>query len=146
MTYPQKAHHFWHHFQFLVKFIWKTLGRRNQDKIEYVIYIAFSIMYFWLIPLKSNQLLIFVSCVSSLYFFQEIRNGAAKVHITISGVEIYYTLSSAVPFFIGKISKVIRDLSVISFKYYYYSWICMTEFPCYLLLGSHALIFCSTKI
>ena len=47
---------------------------------------------------------------------------------------------------VGYIPTPGQKISTTYFNYYYYGWIYITNFSCYLLLGFHALIFYSTKI
>ena len=47
---------------------------------------------------------------------------------------------------VGYIPTPGQQVSDISCEYYYYGWIHITDFSCYLLFGSHALILYSTKI
>ena len=47
---------------------------------------------------------------------------------------------------IGENSTTFLRVSAISFWYYYYSWICITDFSCYLLFVFRDLIFYDTKI
>ena len=47
---------------------------------------------------------------------------------------------------VGYIPTKGQQVSVISYKYYYYFWIYITDFSCYLLFCFHALIFYNKKI
>ena len=78
--------------------------------------------------------------------FQHIRKKAAKLPITRSGIGIEYNLSITVLFLFGKCSTTFQKVSAISCEYYYYVWVYITDFPFYLLLGIHVLIFYNTKI
>ena len=57
----------------------------------------------------------------------------------------YNTLSSTRSFLFGGNSTAFQKLSAISCKYYYYCWIHITDFLCYLLSSFYALIFTAQK-
>ena len=72
--------------------------------------------------------------MSSFYPHQIFKNEAAKVTIAISRIEIYNTLSHKESFLFGKNSTTFRKVRAIFCKYYFYRWIYVTDFSCYLLL------------
>ena len=79
--------------------------------------------------------------MSSFYPLQKIKNREEKIPITQSGIGIYSILSRTESFPFIKNRTTYLTVSAISCKYYFYRWINITYFSCYLLFCFHALMF-----
>ena len=81
----------------------------------------------------------------SFYPLQKINKEAAEVPIIISAIGIYYTMSSMESILLQGDSTTFRKVSAMSFESYYYGWIYIIDFFCYLLFGCPDFPIHSTK-
>ena len=103
-----------------------------------MIFILFSIMFVWSIALISLPNT--YNCYLRVFYFyplQMIKNEAAKIPITRSGIVICNYLSRTGSFW-GKYRTPFRKVSAISWKYNFLGWIHISDFLVSLIICFHA--------